>query len=149
MPTRGPAPKLGKKLGHRARPESPPSPTLEPSDGPRRPCPRGEWHREASAWWDVVAASAVAGVWQDADWMLAHRCLVMVDRWWNLIDAGHGDQATRMHGELRRLEVALYLSPAERARAGIRVDEPRPAASSGSNARARLRALDGGATQVV
>jgi hypothetical protein len=73
---------------------------------------------------------------------LATRALVMVDRWWRLVDAGRDAEAVRTHAELRRLEVALQLSPAERTRAGIQpaVAPPRP---PGSRSRARLRAVDG------
>lgn len=138
---RGPAPKLGAKLGHRSAAESKP---VEPGDGRRKdwPIPVGTWLPQAVAWWDAAITSVAAEVaWTDEDRPKAERLLWMVDAWWRLT-AEDPVKALQQHDAIRRAEVELYLGPAERARAGL--SRPQPAADRpvASKARARLRAVD-------
>ncbi|MGL5936383.1 MAG: hypothetical protein ACRCZI_12280, partial [Cetobacterium sp.] len=147
MAGRGPAPKRGEKLGRPSVAKSSLRTEVQvgAAPNPRRPVPDGSWHRLAVAWWDAVAASGAAELWEPEDWLAAHRGLALVDRFWNLIDDGATDTALKVHAELRRAEVSLYLSPAERARAGITVEGSRRSHPSAqvSDLRGRLRALDG------
>lgn len=67
----------------------------------------------------------------------------MVDQWWKLTESNPAE-ALRMSDVVRRAEAEMYLSPAERARAGLTPQQPAAKPSSSSSARARLRSLDGG-----
>lgn len=155
MPGKGPPPKLGDKLGHISRSERNARKAydeiaeLAEEVYEPRPCPRGEWHHKARAWWKAAADSLGARVlWMDEDWETAERCMVLVNRFW-LED--RSTQLAALSGEIRRLEVQLYLTPAERVRHNLkRGEDPvkgsaeRHPSSAGEGVRARLRALDGG-----
>lgn len=155
MPGKGPPPKLGDKLGHISRSERNARKAyddiaeLAEEVYEPRPCPRGEWHHKSRAWWKAAADSLGARVlWMDEDWETAERCLVLVDKFW-LED--RSTQLAALSGEIRRLEVQLYLTPAERVRHNLRQGEGKrqpsanhPSVVAGDGVRARLRALDGG-----
>jgi hypothetical protein len=147
MAGRGPAPKLGDKLGHRAKSKR----STRPGDGAakRWPMPAGDWSPEAVRWWEAVTGSAAAEqAWAAEDAPKLERALWMVEQWWKLTTSNPAE-AFRMSEVLRRAEAELYLSPAERARAGLvaeRRDEPQRSAQA--SARGRLRSLDGGASAV-
>ena len=133
---RGPAPKLGEKLGHRAVSERRP---VNPGDGqPKRwPIPEGDWCVEARRWWEAATSSlASEQAWLEEDRPKLERLLRMVDTWWQLPRA----EQLRQADTLRRAEVELYLSPAERARAGLSPDRKPAETPVGSSARSRLQA---------
>jgi hypothetical protein len=148
MPGRGPAPKVGERLGHRSKAERERARSAVTS-GARRPVPPGRWHRRAKAWWEAAGASDGASVWDDAGWALAERLLLLVDRFHRLIDADELDQALKVYDRIRLSEPALFLPPVDRFRAirdGVVAPvEPAKAAeapaSSGAASRARLRAV--------
>ena len=148
MPTRGrgPAPKLGDKLGHTAKAKR----ATRPGDGTakRWPLPAGDWSPGAVRWWAAVTAGAAAEqAWAPEDAPKLERLLWMVDQWWKLTESNPAE-ALRMSDVVRRAEAELYLSPAERARAGLVPQQQAEAKPSSSSARARLRSLDGGAHAV-
>ena len=154
----GPAPKLGQSLGHVTRAQkdaraaySEIAELAEEGHEPR-PCPRGEWHHKSRAWWKAAADSLGARVlWQDEDWETAERCLVLVDKFWY---EDRSAQLAALSGEIRRLETQLYMTPAERVRHNLRGgvvaesqgQERHPSSGAGQSARARLKAVDGGAS---
>lgn len=143
MPTRGrgPAPKLGEKLGHRATSERTPT---QPGDGRRKawPMPAGEWLPQTVAWWEAATGSVAAEVaWTDEDRPKLERLAWMVDAWWRLT-IEDPVRALQHHDVLRRAEVELYLGPAERARAGLVRPEPAQERAVAPKSRARLRAVD-------
>jgi len=158
MPGKGPPPKLGSSLGHisraqkDARAEWDEIAELAEEAHEPRPCPRGEWHHKAREWWNAVADSLGARVlWMDEDWAAAERGLKLVNEFW-LTDSA--SKMTALSAEVRRLEVQLYCTPADRVRQGLRPggvldrgQDRHPSAGaggSGDGARARLRALEGG-----
>lgn len=136
MAGRGPAPKLGTKLGHRAVHERVP---VQPGDGQPKdwPVPAGDWCAEARRWWEAATGSLAAQqAWLDEDRPKLERLMRMVDTWWRLDPV---DQV-KLADNLRRAEVELYLSPAERARAGLSPDRAKPDTVVESSARSRLQA---------
>lgn len=142
MPTkgRGPAPKLGEKLGHRSADRR----VTRPGDGRRKdwPVPAGEWLPQTVAWWEAATGSVAAEVaWTDEDRPKLERLAWMVDAWWRLT-IEDPVRALQQHDVLRRAEVELYLGPAERARAGMVRKDDAPERPVASRARARLRAVD-------
>lgn len=133
---RGPAPKLGEKLGHRAVAERGP---VRPGDGQPKlwAIPAGEWTVEARQWWIAATKSLAAEqAWLEEDRPKLERLMRMVDTWWRLDRV----EQLKMADHLRRAEVELYLSPAERARAGLTPDQAKPETPVGSSARSRLQA---------
>jgi hypothetical protein len=142
MAGKGPAPKLGDRLGHVAKDRSGPN---TPGDGlakswaPPAP-PEGGWSGGALAWWVAAVGSLAAEqAWLEEDRPKLERLMWMVDRWWRLT-VDNPAEAMRMADVVRRAEVELYLSPAERARAGL---IPRKAKEQRvrSGSAARLRAV--------
>ena len=136
----GVPPKLGPKLGH-AHKAKDAGPT-DPGDGQPKhwPIPDGEWTVEACRWWDTVMVSVAAErAWLPEDRPKLERLLWMVDAWWRLTQTNVAD-AMRMSDQVRRLEAEMYLSPADRARAGLIPDKAKPETPVGSSARARLLA---------
>lgn len=142
MGSRGPAPKLGEKLGHRTQAELA---MTHPGDGIPKAwaLPPGKWLPQSVLWWEAVIHSTVAEVaWRDEDRPLIERTLWLVDQWWRMTERAPAE-AVRAHGSIMQAEKALYLGPAERARAGINTPPPdvKPTAS-GASSRARLRAVE-------
>lgn len=141
MAGRGPARKVGERLGHGTKPAE----QISPPDHSLRPIPPGDWTGHARDWWRTVTSSAVAPLWAEDDWDKCYRLLFMVDRWWRLMESGDDRMAVTLHAEIRRTESLLYLSMVDRARAGLRSDppsRPSPGPSPGpSDAKSRLRAL--------
>ncbi len=145
MAGRGPAPKLGPKLGHRAGDRK----VTAPGDGtvktwplPPHPSPDGVWGDRAVDWWRLAVASPSAAAWTESDRAKLERLVWMVDKWWEMT-VSSPTEAMRMADQVRRAEEELYLSPKARAQAGIVVDQAardrHP--SSGGGSRARLRAV--------
>lgn len=140
MAGRGPARKVGERLGHGTKPPQ----TISAAPTPLRPLPPGEWTGNAEDWWRTAASSAVAPLWAEDDWDKCYRLLFMVDRWWRLMGEGKDSTAVALHAEIRRTESLLYLSMVDRARAGLKAQAPEPAQaapSASSDAKSRLRAL--------
>lgn len=144
MAGRGPAPKLGDRLGHRATARSGPN---VPGDqqAKRWDPPAGPvagWSEGALRWWAAAVGSLAAEqAWLDEDRPKLERLMWMVDHWWALA-VSSPSEAVKLNDQIRRAEAELYLSPAERARAGLipgKVGDRRPAAAPSS--RARLRAV--------
>lgn len=138
----GRKPKLGQTLGH--RPDRADPGDGSPKSWPVPDPPEDGWTDGAVRWWSAAMGSAAAAAaWADEDRPKLERLMWMVDRWWRLtID--NPAEAMRMADVLRRAEVELYLSPAERARAGLTAAAAadQPAAPVVSSSRARLRSVD-------
>lgn len=141
MAGRGPAPKLGEKLGHVTADRR----VNRPGDGKPKtswPMPAGEWSPQAVAWWEAATSSVAAEVaWLPEDRPRLERVLWLVETWWRTTQT-NPEAAVRMADTLRRDEAALYLGPAERARAGLVRPSGEAAGSRSSSSRARLRAVD-------
>lgn len=116
-----------------------------------RPVPPGVWHPSAVRWWESMSGAAVAGLWRDEDFVVLERGLSMVNMYWEAVDNGQVRDSVQLAAVIQRLETALWLNPAERARHGIKSDVSGPvqAVSGGFGARDRLRALDGGGADAV
>lgn len=147
MAGRGPAPKANAASRGRGVQES----VVAPGVSVVRPVPPGVWHKGAVRWWESMAGSAVAGLWRDEDFVVLERGLSMVNMYWEAVDNGQVRDSVQLAAVIQRLETALWLNPAERARHGIKseVSGPVQAVSGGFGARDRLRALDGGGADAV
>lgn len=144
---RGPTPKPGEMLGHYPAAKRAARRGMNPEDAPTpkpRPLPAGDWGQASRAWWEAVANSfAAATLWQDEDWLAAARGLKLV----NHFDACDNPKTlVTIADAIRRIEIQLYCTPAERVRIGLHINRPAPElesrdrhpASRSGNARLRL-----------
>lgn len=90
-----------------------------------------------------MSASAVASTWRTEDHDLLERGMALVHLLWGHIEAGESRDAVNVSNAILRIETALWLNPSERARQGVKADEPAAAAAvqrqaSVSDIRARI-----------
>ena len=105
--------------------------------------PDGDWTPEARRWWDAAISSVAAEVaWHDDDRPKMERLLWMIDAWWRAT-VEDPTAAWRNASEVRHHEAELYLSPLERARAGLARLERVDGRVAGPKSRARLRVAGG------